>query len=53
MLTELPLPPLSGAEAEHGARVAAELAARIDAAGGWIPFSSFMETALYAPGLGY
>ena len=53
MLTELPLPPLTLAEAAHGARVAAEVAARIDSAGGWIPFSSFMETALYAPGLGY
>ena len=53
MLTELPLPPLTGAEATHGARVAAELTERIEAAGGWIPFSSFMETALYAPGLGY
>ena len=53
MLTELPLPPLSAAETTHAARVAAQLAARIEAAGGWIPFSSFMETALYAPGLGY
>jgi SAM-dependent MidA family methyltransferase len=53
VLTELPLPPLTGAEATHGARVAAELSERIEAAGGWIPFSSFMETALYAPGLGY
>ena len=53
VLTELPLPPLTAAETTHGARVAAQLAARIEAAGGWIPFSSFMETALYAPGLGY
>jgi SAM-dependent MidA family methyltransferase len=53
VLTELPLPPLTAAETTHAARVAAQLAARIEAAGGWIPFSSFMETALYAPGLGY
>jgi SAM-dependent MidA family methyltransferase len=26
---------------------------RIAAAGGWLPFSEFMELALYAPGLGY
>ena len=47
------MPPLTAAETGHGVRVAAALAARIEAAGGWIPFSSFMETALYAPGLGY
>ena len=35
------------------ARLAATIAAEIDAAGGWIPFSRFMELALYAPGLGY
>jgi SAM-dependent MidA family methyltransferase len=27
--------------------------ARIEAAGGWIPFSSYMDAALYTPGLGY
>jgi SAM-dependent MidA family methyltransferase len=26
---------------------------RLDAAGGWLPFETFMELALYAPGLGY
>ena len=26
---------------------------QLDAAGGWLPFESFMELALYAPGLGY
>ena len=30
-----------------------ELEKRIAAAGGWIPFAEFMETALYAPGFGY
>jgi SAM-dependent MidA family methyltransferase len=34
-------------------RVAAQIAAAIDAAGGWIPFSTFMRLALHAPGLGY
>lgn len=37
----------------HSQRVTAQLAAQIAAAGGWIPFSQFMEAALYAPGLGY
>ncbi len=37
----------------HSQRVAAHLRALIESAGGWIPFSRFMEAALYAPGLGY
>jgi len=37
----------------HSQRVAAHLRTLIDAAGGWIPFSRYMEAALYAPGLGY
>jgi SAM-dependent MidA family methyltransferase len=37
----------------HSQRVAAYLRALIDEAGGWIPFSRYMEAALYAPGLGY
>jgi SAM-dependent MidA family methyltransferase len=37
----------------HSQRVVAHLRALIDEAGGWIPFSRFMEAALYAPGLGY
>lgn len=37
----------------HSQRVAAHLAALIEAAGGWLPFSRYMEAALYAPGLGY
>ena len=53
MLTRAPPPPLTGAEAAHAARAASALAAGIEAAGGWVPFSSFMEAALYAPGLGY
>jgi len=31
----------------------ARIAARIGAAGGWLPFDDFMAEALYAPGLGY
>jgi SAM-dependent MidA family methyltransferase len=37
----------------HSQRVTAYLRSLIDGAGGWIPFSRFMEAALYAPGLGY
>ena len=53
MLTAAPLPPPTAEEAAQVARVAAALRAEIAAAGGWLPFSKFMETALYAPGLGY
>ena len=48
---ELPAPP--GEAAAHAERVARMLAARIDAAGGWLDFAQYMTLALYAPGLGY
>lgn len=41
------------AEAAHAARVREAIAARIAAAGGWLPFDEYMQAALYAPGLGY
>ena len=47
----LPAPPPDALA--HSQRVTAHLRALIDVAGGWIPFSRFMEAALYAPGLGY
>ncbi|TWI05892.1 SAM-dependent MidA family methyltransferase [Luteimonas cucumeris] len=47
-----PLPPDSDAAA-HSERLAALIREQITAAGGAIPFSRFMELALYAPGLGY
>src|SRR5574340_714044 len=37
----------------HSQRVTAHLRLLIEDAGGWVPFSRFMEAALYAPGLGY
>ncbi|MGK2952231.1 MAG: class I SAM-dependent methyltransferase [Thiobacillus sp.] len=37
----------------HSRRVTAHLQSLIDNAGGWVPFSRYMEAALYAPGLGY
>jgi len=47
------LPPLSSAEREHSQRLVALIHEEIMRAGGSIPFSRFMELALYAPGLGY
>lgn len=50
-MTTLPQPD-SAALAASGA-LARHIADTITAAGGWIPFSRYMELALYAPGLGY
>jgi SAM-dependent MidA family methyltransferase len=47
------LPPPSPEAAEHSRRTAEHIAGEIVAAGDWIPFSRYMELALYAPGLGY
>jgi SAM-dependent MidA family methyltransferase len=44
---------LSDAEREHSSLLAKEIRTRIADAGGWLPFDTFMELALYAPGLGY
>jgi SAM-dependent MidA family methyltransferase len=51
MPTTLPLP---SAEAQaHSNRLCDLIHQDIEAQGGWIPFSRFMELALYAPGQGY
>ena len=48
---ELPAP---SAEAQaHSQRLLQTVQVAIDQAGGWIPFSQYMDIALYAPGLGY
>ncbi|MBB5208892.1 class I SAM-dependent methyltransferase [Chiayiivirga flava] len=47
------LPPPDTDALAHSARLRAAIAADIAANGGSIPFSRFMELALYAPGLGY
>src|SRR5512143_1179317 len=47
----LPLP--DEAARAHSGRVVAHVRGAIDAAGGFLPFSRYMELALYAPGLGY
>ena len=47
------LPPPDPEAARHSDHLAAFIRNEIAAAGGAIPFSRFMERALYAPGLGY
>ncbi len=47
------LPPPDDDARTHSARLEALIRAEIAGAGGVIPFSRFMELALYAPGLGY
>ncbi|MEW5903906.1 MAG: SAM-dependent methyltransferase [Pseudomonadota bacterium] len=47
------LPPPSTDALAHSARLCELIRNDIHSQGGWIPFSRFMELALYAPGLGY
>jgi SAM-dependent MidA family methyltransferase len=47
------LPALNAAEAAHSAAAREHIVRRIRANDGWIDFETFMELALYAPGLGY
>jgi SAM-dependent MidA family methyltransferase len=47
------LPPPSPEAATHSAQLAEFIANTIAAEGDWIPFSRYMELALYAPGMGY
>ena len=51
--TNLTLPPASNEQLAHSDKLCALLHHEIKAAGGQIPFSRYMELALYAPGLGY
>lgn len=46
-------PPLNSEQAEQQARALAVLADAIHGAGGVLPFDTYMELALYAPGTGY
>jgi SAM-dependent MidA family methyltransferase len=50
-LDSLPVP--DAAALAHSQTLLAEVAARIGASGGWLPFDRYMECALYTPGLGY
>jgi len=46
--------PQPSADAQAASRtLCARIVARIEAAGGWMPFVDFMEMALHLPGLGY
>jgi SAM-dependent MidA family methyltransferase len=47
------LPSLSDDERRHSQALERLIRERIAEAGGWLSFESFMELALYAPGLGY
>ncbi len=49
----MPMPEPDADAAASSARLQALIAGEIEQAGGWIPFSRYMELALYAPGLGY
>lgn len=48
-----PLPQPDAAAQASSQALSEHIRAVINAAGGWIPFTEFMELALYAPGLGY
>ena len=47
------LPPPAPDALDQSTRLLERIAAEIAKVGGWIPFSRYMELALYAPGLGY
>jgi SAM-dependent MidA family methyltransferase len=49
----MPLPQPSPDAQTQSARLSQLIATTIEDAGGWIPFSRYMELALYTPGLGY
>ena len=53
LTADLALPAPSPEAAAHSRLVAEYIASDILDAGGWIPFTRYMELALYAPGLGY
>ena len=48
-----PLPPPDADAQAHSRLLSETLLTTIEQAGGWIPFSQYMEIALYAPSLGY
>lgn len=52
-MTQSVLPALTPDETRHSHAVERLIRDRISAAGGWLSFDTFMELALYAPGLGY
>jgi SAM-dependent MidA family methyltransferase len=44
---------LTSLEAEHSELLKDKIASQIASQGGWLPFSRYMEIALYEPGMGY
>ena len=44
---------LTSLEKEHSELLKAKIASQIASHGGWMPFSRYMEMALYEPGMGY
>jgi len=44
---------LTSLEAEHSELLKDKIASQIASQGGWLPFSKYMEMALYEPGMGY
>jgi SAM-dependent MidA family methyltransferase len=44
---------LTSLETEHSELLKAKIASQITSEGGWLPFSRYMEMALYEPGMGY
>ena len=44
---------LTSLETEHSALLKAKIASQIASQGGWLPFSRYMEIALYEPSMGY
>lgn len=50
-MSSLPIP--DALQEAHSQQLARFIQNQISAAGGWIPFSDFMQTALYVPQLGY
>jgi SAM-dependent MidA family methyltransferase len=44
---------LTSLEMEHSKLLGSKIATEIASQGGWIPFSRYMEMALYEPGMGY
>ena len=44
---------LTSLETEHSELLKGKIASQIASQGGWLPFSKYMEIALYEPGMGY
>ena len=44
---------LTSLETEHSKLLKAKIVSQITSQGGWLPFSRYMEMALYEPGMGY